>query len=192
MRGEAAQVSVVSNKIILNAGLTGRIGGAAGGLYAVIYNSTGAVYDVTTAGTFTSIASITWSNADVQLTEQGSTGQYQANFPTGIAAGLYAIEYREQAGASPNVLNDKTFGGYQTYWDGTNQREAAHGPIGAESYAADGAEFTLSQGLYMIYGMRQAVVSGTSFLVKGLDGTTTKMTFTMDDANNPTQMIRTA
>lgn len=182
----------MSNKIILPNGPTGRTAGAAGGFYAVIQNAAGDVYDTTTATTFTAINTITWTNADVQLTEVGSTGQYTANFPATITAGLYTIEIREQFGSTPNVLNDRSLAGGRQFWDGTNLTEANNGPLAAQSYAADGSEPTAAQMMYMTYAMRQAVVSGTSYLVKGLDGTTTVMTFTLDDASNPTQMIRTA
>ena len=56
-----------------------------------------------------------------------------------------------------------------------------------ESYAADGATATLTQLLYMLLSsLTQFSVSGTTITCKKLDGTTTSMTFTLDDGTNPT------
>jgi hypothetical protein len=61
-----------------------------------------------------------------------------------------------------------------------------------ESYAADGATATLSQLMYMIWSLLNSLkfvtTTGTS---RKLDGTTAAMTFTIDDANNPTDINRT-
>lgn len=60
-----------------------------------------------------------------------------------------------------------------------------------ESYAADGATATLSQLLYMIYsGLVEFSISGTTITCKKLDGTTTAMTFTLNDGTNPTSRTR--
>lgn len=60
-----------------------------------------------------------------------------------------------------------------------------------ESYAADGVEPTLAQSLFMVQQMlTEFAISGTVFSVKGLDGTTVKATFTLDDNTNPTSMTR--
>ncbi len=60
-----------------------------------------------------------------------------------------------------------------------------------ESYAPDGTAPTLAQALFQI--MQQAgvfSVSGTTITVKKLDGVATAMTFTLDDASNPTSRTR--
>lgn len=60
-----------------------------------------------------------------------------------------------------------------------------------ESYAADGATFTVAQALYMIYAMlAEASASGTTLTIKKLDGSTTAMTFTLNDASTPTSITR--
>lgn len=184
----------MSNKIVINSANTGRTAGAAGGFYAVIYNQDGAVYNVTTASTFTAIGSITWTNADLQMSEQGSnTGQYQATFPSTIPRGLYTIEIREQFGSSPSVVNDKPVApGSTYYWDTLMLLDPAVGPMAKEDYAADGAQPTMSEMQYMQFALRQAVVTGTSFKAKKLDGTTDAMVFTLDSATNPTSMTRTS
>lgn len=60
-----------------------------------------------------------------------------------------------------------------------------------ESYAADGATFTLSQALYEIaQSIGDFSISGTTITVKQRDGTTTAMTYTLDDGTNPTSRTR--
>ena len=60
-----------------------------------------------------------------------------------------------------------------------------------EAYAADGSTATLSQLLYMIWSMMNSLgfilTTGTA---RKLDGTTEAMTFTIDDADNPTDINR--
>ncbi len=61
----------------------------------------------------------------------------------------------------------------------------------AESYAADGTAPTLAQALFGV--LQQAgefAISGTTITVKKLDGSTTAMTFTLDDDTNPTSRTR--
>lgn len=62
-----------------------------------------------------------------------------------------------------------------------------------ESYAADGAAMTMAQALFL---MQQSIgdfsISGTSLLVKKLDGATTAATYTLNDATNPTSRTRTS
>ena len=61
----------------------------------------------------------------------------------------------------------------------------------SESYAADGAAPTLAQSLMMIQQMLgDFAISGTTLSVKGVDGSTEKATFTLDDATNPTSITR--
>lgn len=60
-----------------------------------------------------------------------------------------------------------------------------------EAYAADGATFTGAQALYMIYALlAEASASGTTLTIKKLDGSTTAMTFTLNDASTPTSITR--
>ena len=60
-----------------------------------------------------------------------------------------------------------------------------------EAYAADGAAATLSQLLYMIWSMQaEKAVSGTTLTAKKLDGSTSAMTFTLNDASSPTSITR--
>src|SRR3990172_8389571 len=60
-----------------------------------------------------------------------------------------------------------------------------------EAYAADGAAPTVAQALFAIQQfLQERVVSGTTVTVKKLNGTTTAMTFTLDDATTPTSITR--
>ena len=60
-----------------------------------------------------------------------------------------------------------------------------------ESYATDGATATLTQLLYMILSaVSEFSISGTTVTCKKLDGSTTSMTFTLDDGTNPTSRTR--
>jgi len=60
-----------------------------------------------------------------------------------------------------------------------------------ESYAADGAAPTPAQLLFMLLSVvAEFSISGTTITCKKLDGSTTAMTFTLDDATNPTSRAR--
>jgi len=60
-----------------------------------------------------------------------------------------------------------------------------------ESYAADGAEATPEQAFYQIMQfLGEFSIAGTTYTVKGLDGSTTKMTFTLDSGTAPTAINR--
>lgn len=60
-----------------------------------------------------------------------------------------------------------------------------------ESYAADGSAPTPEQALMMIMqSLHEFAISGTTRTVKKLDGSATAMTFTLDDATNPTSTTR--
>ncbi len=60
-----------------------------------------------------------------------------------------------------------------------------------ESYASDGAAATPAQLLYMILcSVSEFAVSSTTSTGKKLDGSTTAMTWTLDDASSPTSRTR--
>jgi len=61
----------------------------------------------------------------------------------------------------------------------------------ADSVAADGSRPTLAQAAYMLVQfLMERSVSGTTMTVKKPDGSTTLMTFTLNDASNPTSLTR--
>ena len=60
-----------------------------------------------------------------------------------------------------------------------------------EAYAGDGSAGTAAHLLYMIWaGLNEFSVSGTTITSKKLDGSTTAMTWTIDDASSPTSRTR--
>jgi hypothetical protein len=60
-----------------------------------------------------------------------------------------------------------------------------------ESYASDGAAATPAQLLYMILcSVSEFAISGTTITGKKVDGSTTAMTWTINDASNPTSRTR--
>lgn len=60
-----------------------------------------------------------------------------------------------------------------------------------ESYAADGAAFTAAQALFMLWSLQAELsLSGTTMTAKKLDGSTSAMTFTLNDTANPTGKTR--
>ncbi len=60
-----------------------------------------------------------------------------------------------------------------------------------EAYATDGSAATLSQILYMVWSMlAEKSITSTTMTAKKLDGSTTSMTFTLNDASNPTSITR--
>ncbi len=61
----------------------------------------------------------------------------------------------------------------------------------ADSVPSDGTRATREQALYMILqSLTEFSISGTTITVKKVDGSTTLMTFTLDDATNPTSRTR--
>lgn len=65
--------------------------------------------------------------------------------------------------------------------------------LGTESYAAQAAVPTVAQAFFMMLSNApdgQFSISGTTITCKKLDGSTTSMTYTLNDASNPTSKIR--
>lgn len=62
-----------------------------------------------------------------------------------------------------------------------------------EAYPTDSAEFTLAQGLYLMYStFAQFSINGTTVTCKKLDGTTTSAVFDLDSATTPTSRVRSS
>lgn len=76
--------------------------------------------------------------------------------------------------------------------DAVNEIVAAVlGTVMSEGYAANGGNPTMEQILFMIWSaIGQTEVIGTTINALGIDGVTTKMTFTTDDPSQPTQRVR--
>jgi len=69
--------------------------------------------------------------------------------------------------------------------------QALAGDAQTESYAAKGSQATIVQLLYMLLSaLGDYGVAGTTITTRKLDGTTTAMTFSTDDATSPTSRAR--
>jgi hypothetical protein len=74
---------------------------------------------------------------------------------------------------------------------GTSTKAVEKDTALTEGYAADGAAPTLQQALFQIMQfLHEKSISGTTLTVKKLDGSTVAMTFTLNDATNPTSLTR--
>jgi len=136
------------------------------------------------APTAAAVADAVWDEAASGHTSSGTFGKYLADVLTDTAeigsagAGLSAVPWNSA-------------------WDSEVQSECADaltahwGATLTEAYANDNAAATPAQLLYMIYSAcSQFTVSGTDVNCYGLDGSTVKMKFTLDDATSPTERKR--
>ena len=130
------------------------------------------------------IADAVWDEAASGHASSGTFGKYMADILTDTAeigsagAGLTAVPWNSS-------------------WDAEVQSECADaltahwGATLTESYASDGAAATPAQLLYMIYcAVGEFAISSTTITGKKLDGSTTAMTWTINDASNPTSRTR--
>lgn len=83
-------------------------------VYAVIRNHFGQVWN-TAGGAFEAFNASNYTDYDVALTEQGTTGVYAGDFPSAIVAGVYSLDFRERAGASP-AQSDLAVGAGEYDW----------------------------------------------------------------------------
>lgn len=112
----------------------------------------------------------------------GAVGSVTGNVGGNVVGSVASVTAPVTVGTN----NDKT--GYRLSSTGVDDvlRTAL-----TEGYAADGAAPTLEQFLYMVWtALSEFAISGTTITCKKLDGTTTSMTFTLDDATNPTSRTR--
>lgn len=72
-------------------------------LYFTVHNETsGFIWNLSggTGGAFEAFVSGNWANYAISLAEQGVSAYYTGNFPSTIQPGVYAIDARQQAGAT--------------------------------------------------------------------------------------------
>jgi hypothetical protein len=158
----------------------------------------GAVWDKerashTTAGTFGQGAASVQGNVTGSVASvSGAVGSVTGNVGGNVAGSVGSVT-GNVGGSVGSVTAEVT----PTAASKTGYRLSATG-VGdllttalTESYAADGAAPTLSQAIFAIQQMMQErAITTTTLTVKKLDGTTTAMTFTLDDANSPTSITR--
>lgn len=120
-----------------------------------------------------------YNNAVIQLT--GGLNPNQARIITGYDGTTKVATVSPTWAAVPD--NTTTFSIWPPGYDAT--------AVLTEAYAADGAQMTLAQALYEIaQTLSEFAISGTTVTVKKRDGATTALTFTLDDASNPTSRTR--
>lgn len=110
-----------------------------GTLYARIISPTGLWWDGTT---FEAYDAGSYTDYDVAMTEQGASGVYVADFPTGITTGgTYEYFVHRQAGGSP-AEGDLVVNTGKVDWTGTTSVSAASG----SQTAADWLAYVLRRG----------------------------------------------
>lgn len=183
----------------LTGNITGNLSGSAGSVTGAVGSVTGAVGSVTGAvGSVTgnvggnvvgSVASVTarvTANTD-QLAGQTVAAAAGVTFPTSVASPTNITAGTITAVAAGGInASDKT--GYRLSATGlTDVRDIQL----LEVYATDGSAPTLNQAIMQIQQfLTERAIVGTTLTVKGLDGSTSKMTFTLDSATSPTTITR--
>lgn len=139
--------------------------------------------------------STTQSTAGVTLTADfdGVTGLNHLRIDTSADGTFYAVDSLFQAVITTGTVGGVSVVGYvpAEFSISTDATQALLTTTMTESYATDGSQMTLAQALYMIkQSLHEMSVSSTTMTVKKLDGSTTAMTFTLNDATNPTSITR--
>jgi len=151
------------------------------------------------------IADAVWDEARSGHTTSGTFGQYVLARDDAGAALAAAVTLSSVASNVTDILDDTgTSGvvvaagsksGYTLTVTPPTAAQTATAVLTTaltESYAADGAAPTLTQAVLAIQqNALDASISGTTKTVKKLDGSTTALTLTLNDANTPSSISRT-
>ena len=207
----------VSADIAIIEGQTDDIGAAGAGLTAIPWNATwdaevqsevADALDVAIPGTPTADSINQRIRSMDLLTEAAGAGDLAAilvdTAVIGAAgAGLTAIPWNAAWDAEVESEVDDALGAgtgtaltaipWNAAWDTEVQSEVTDALTVAltEGYATDGSTASVAQLLYMIWSaLAEFAISSTTITAKKLDGSTTAMTFTLDDATNPTSRTR--
>jgi len=115
-----------------------------------------------------------------------ATGTQTFNMTGNVTGNLSGSVGSVTAGVTVTTNNDKT--GYRLSATGTD--DILRSSL-TEGYAADGATFTLEQGMYMLWSaLQEFSIASTTITGKKLDGVTTSMTWTLDSSTSPTSRTR--
>lgn len=165
------------------------------GKTGLVFNSAGLVaYYVRNRGTATAITLATLTNPDSAYSSGGfkeidatnMPGVYRFDIPdAALATGVddVVIMLKGATNMAPVAIEIQLV----TYDPNSAGLE---GQL-ADSVPADGTRPTAAQALYMITQfLLERSVSGTTMTVKKVDGATTLMTFTLNDATSPTSITR--
>lgn len=126
------------------------------------------------------------ANLDTQLGDLPTNAELAASFPTNFAAlGISVSGHISRVTLTDTVT---------TYTGNTVQTGDAYSLLTsavADSIPADGTRPSPVQALYMlIQAMTEGVISGTTWTIKKVDGSTTLFTVTLDDDTTPTSKTR--
>jgi len=144
---------------------------------------------VLTSGNLTDIANA----ANTTLSSAHGSGSWATatGFSTHTAADVWAVATRVLT-AGTNIALAKGTGvtGFNDISTSDIQSVLTSYAL-PESYASDGGNFTLAQGLYEICQfVTEFSIASTTYTVKKRDGSTTAFTLTLNDATNPTGITR--
>lgn len=107
-------------------------------------------------------------------------GMWKAAIPNDLISG--------RVDASAQEVGDKT--NYTAALTAAGLNAVLRTPL-TEAYASPGAAPTIEQFFFMLHSaLSEFAISSTTVTCKKLDGSTTAMTFTLDDASNPTSRTR--
>lgn len=145
--------------------------------------------------TAAAIADAVWDEAASGHASSGTFGKYVADILTDTAvigangAGLSAVPWNS---AWDTEVQSECTDALNAYDPPTKaELDATWTTAQTESYASDGAAATPAQLLYMILcSVSEFAISGTTITGKKVDGSTTAMTWTINDASNPTSRTR--
>jgi hypothetical protein len=160
--------------------ISGATDNSIGKLYARLYHATQYLdAAISSRGTYSGgaiVGNITGDLSGSVGSVTGSVGSVTGNVGGNVLGST----------ASVTTVSDKT--GYRLSATGVSDLLAS---ALTEGYAADGAPFSLSQALYMIFSLlAEKSITSTTLTAKKLDGSTTAMTFTLSDATSPTSITR--
>lgn len=130
--------------------------------------------------------------AGAGLTEAGGTGDHLTAIPWN-AAWDAEVESEVDDALGGGTGTALTAIPWNANWDAEVQSEVqdALDATLADSVPADGSRPSMAQAAYAIYQfLTERAVSGTTLTVKKVDGSTSLMTFTLDDGTNPTSITR--
>jgi hypothetical protein len=128
-----------------------------------------------------------WYSLSLSVGESDTLGPLAFQFANGVQANhLFQVVAQLPGILDTNQVNATTL-------DFTAAQKILETHTVAESYAADGSNFSVSKALYMIWSaLSQFAIAGTSLECKAINGTTNVMGFTLDDATNPTSRTRSS
>lgn len=162
-------------------------------LYAVVFDATGAVFNVATSA-LEAINAANWTQYAVPLSEQSGAGIYRGDFPVGITTGgLFRAVVYQQSGGSPAV-GDRDVATGIIHWNGAVEIGFVNAGDAYEPEPGLGVRQVLSLLLAATTGRTSGfqgiqAVSGATF--KAPDGVTARVVADTDANGNRTTITLT-